>query len=193
MMKSEAVLLLLILVSNILITGSVFPLIYIAAALLHECGHLLTIYALGYRIAGMKFMGIGIRIKSRCIFSYRQEIVIGAMGPITNFVIAAVCTLLTSGTCSELLNYFIMANIMYAFVNLIPLAPLDGYRIVSNALYLKISYRRAEALMRVIMFILTGFMIVLLILMFCRNSLNLSFVFILIALIINSILQCIKS
>lgn len=188
MFKSETIFFILILISNILISGSLFPLIYIAAALLHEFGHLMAINAFGREIEGIKFVGFGIRIKNRNIFSYRQEILISAIGPITNFALATLSVLLSIIFSNETLNHFIAANIIYALINLVPIPPLDGYGILSNFLYLRFSYQKVKTIIQVTTLILLIFLLFLFIFLLWNSYLNFSFLLILGALIVNAFL-----
>lgn len=85
----------------------------------------------------------------------RDDILVTAAGPFSNFVLGVICTviftvlsskgLLSSQTPllklgSSTLTYLIIANFMLMFFNLIPLFPLDGSHIVKNLLPLNQAY-----------------------------------------------------
>lgn len=191
MFKNETTFFILILISNILITGSLLPLIYILAALLHEFGHLSAIKSFGYKIENIKFVGIGIQIKNSSVFSYRQEIIISSIGPIVNFTLAIICIFISFIYHNETIIHFIVANIIYALINLIPIAPLDGYGILSNFLLLHFSYQKVKTIMKVATLILITLLLFLFVFLLQNDYINLSLLLILCALIVNSLLQLI--
>ncbi len=190
--KSEIIFLGLILFSNILISGTLYPLIYILAAILHESGHILTVYSLGYNINSIKFMGFGIRIKNKQIYSYHEDLLISVMGPVANGIMALLSFLISFFIDRELLNQFIVANLIYAFINLLPFPPLDGYKIICDYIFNKLSFHSANRFIRVFSGFLSLLLLLMLILLFSSKYLNISLVAINIVLLFSSILESIK-
>ena len=66
-----------------------------------------------------------------------QSIIVSLVGPLSNFVLAFIGFTIyylspMSMTMDEFWNVFIVLNIVLGVFNLLPLPPLDGYRIVSS-------------------------------------------------------------
>ena len=179
----------LILLSNILITGSFYPLIYIAAAILHEMGHLFAICSFGYQVAEIKFMGFGIRIKNKSIYSYSKEIVIAAMGPLTNIIFAVFGLLVFEVYSKEWIIHFVIACATYALVNLLPVRPLDGYTIFSDILYRLLPYRHAKDVLRITGMLFLFIFLLLLFYVFIKRYLNISLILIFTALLSGAFIQ----
>jgi Zn-dependent protease len=75
---------------------------------------------------------------------HRDAMYIALAGPVSNIIIVLIATILaavSSGILIPILTYTISLNLMLAFFNLIPIAPLDGFRIVAGLLS---DNRRAE-------------------------------------------------
>ncbi len=68
----------------------------------------------------------------------RDGAVISIAGPISNLIVAAVCSLLFRLPIPVLLSYLLFAiiqmNVMLAIFNLVPIHPLDGFKIVEGIL-----------------------------------------------------------
>lgn len=179
-------LLILVILSNMLISGSFAPLGYISIAVFHEIGHLLAIKGVGKQAKDIRFVGFGIQIKKEDILSYKEEIIVALAGPAANLLAGAILLVpLIISDAKWLLNFF-AANLFYAVLNLLPLPPLDGYKIVSGAIHIHFAYYKAHAVMRLI----TGATIsVLLIFSICLMLLkiyNFSLILILVLLIFNA-------
>ncbi len=190
--KNEILFLGLILFSNILITGTLYPLVYIFAAILHEFGHLLTIYLLGYSTNDIKFVGFGIRIKNKQAYSYRQEALISLMGPVANGVTVLFAFIGYIFIKSDLINYFIVANLLYAFINLLPFPPLDGYKILLAYLFYKFSFDNANKAVQIISAFAGVVQISLMLILFKYNYLNISLFLIIIILLISAVSELLR-
>ena len=189
---SDAVLFILVLMSNVLITGSFYPLIYVAAAILHEAGHLLAMYCCGQNAPKIKFVGCGIRIAQRCVCSYKAEIIISAFGPLINIGFAIMSMLAYAIYPYFPAIQFAIANVVYAFLNLLPVSPLDGYKIISDILYTSLSYRSAKALLRLIGFAFFALFSVLLIFIILNKYLNVSLILVLTVVMLGAMIQSFK-
>lgn len=93
------------------------------------------------------------RFKHRRVMS----IVVSAVGPLSNLLMAAIGMLIfyvlfatglmqagsvgVQDALSVFFSYFILINLLLFVFNLIPLPPLDGYRIVSEFLPLRVRYK----------------------------------------------------
>ena len=132
--------LLLVIVSNILTSGSFWPMINISAALIHESGHLLAMMFLGMPITKLRFCGWGLRIKQNTVVSYRQELVVAMAGPLINVIVGTVLSLILFWIDSAILRIFALSNFLYALLNVLPIPPLDGDKIFGKILCLYFSY-----------------------------------------------------
>ena len=110
-----------------LLEGAQSFLIMLAAALLHECGHLAAI-----RQAGASVMRVDIDVLSACIVYAKErippksEVCIALAGPLFNLLGALAGSLLLLGVRSTPVLLFVAANLFFAFVNLIPVRGTDG-------------------------------------------------------------------
>lgn len=119
-------LLLLLIFSYMLIQGSFMPLWILFFSMLHETGHLIALRLLGGKCFGFNGagQGFGLRISG---LSYTQELLVAAAGPLISLLLAALFALLRH-------QYFCYANLFLALMNLLPILPLDGGRILRAAL-----------------------------------------------------------
>ncbi len=94
------------------------------AATVHECGHILMVYLVGHRISQLRLTVFGacIELNESHRISYRKELLIAAGGP------------LFGGLCAVLFaaQFPIFSGIGFclSLFNLLPIAPLDGGKIL---------------------------------------------------------------
>ncbi len=114
----------------------------VIAAVIHESGHLIMIYAFSeYSCKSIRGCISGLRIKTIGL-SYTKEALIAAGGPLINIVIWLIALLLPLS--SEFFLYikaFGIFNLLTAASNLLPIEGYDGYKI----LYCLLSMRRKSA------------------------------------------------
>ncbi len=122
-------LMVLLLVSYMLIEGTFSPLLFLAFSLLHEGGHLLAIRALGGNVRDFRGQGQGFGLSVEG-FSYRGELLAAAAGPLTSLLLGAFFGLLAVWKGSKGLWFCAFANGALAGMNLLPIMPLDGGRIL---------------------------------------------------------------
>lgn len=98
----------------------------ICAAVFHECAHLLVLLCLRDVPQKLRFGVCGIRLeRAKTVrLSYGQELLIAAAGPAANLLLAAV--LLPLCRSAPRLRHGVRVNLMLAFLNLLPIRPLDG-------------------------------------------------------------------
>ena len=111
--------------------GSVFFITF-AAVFLHELAHILAVYFCGGNIEliDVCLFGIRVNVPELRFMSYRKEIIIAAAGPTTGIITAAVGFATARIFNISFLDYFIGVNIAISCINLIPVYPLDGGRII---------------------------------------------------------------
>lgn len=126
--------------------------LYMAAAGLHECGHLAAILLFGGRIrhitAGLGGMKIDYSTPRQS--SYASDILMALSGPIVNLFLVAVCTAAAQLWQGEDLYYFCGVNLLLALFNLIPAAPLDGGRALRALLLALMGPERGEKLAHIV-------------------------------------------
>ena len=115
-------------------------------ALIHELGHVIVAHFLGYRLLKFKVMPLGFSIFLQTnIEDYNKKIekgnmyvlknlIISIAGPITNIIIFLVTFFLPIELMLK--EKIIYINAIIAIFNLIPMYPLDGSKILQNALKL---------------------------------------------------------
>ena len=117
--------------SNVLIT--------ITSSLLHECGHLLTMSAVGNKPQAVRLEITGMNIKrtQSIKISTKNELLIALGGPFGNAVIFTICCFLICFYQSEFLMTIACINLIIMTFNLLPVKRLDG----GMALYFLLSRR----------------------------------------------------
>lgn len=118
-------------------------------ALFHELGHLLCGIIMGFEVENLKIMPLGFSVEFKPkIIDYNKKvlksnsltlkkILINIAGPFVNVVIILVACLM------NLNQNIIYSNLIILIVNLIPIYPLDGGRILKNILKLLVGNKKA--------------------------------------------------
>ena len=115
---------------------SVWGLLSLAAALLHELGHLGAAAMVGIQPAEITVGALGARMGfSVPLLSYRHELLIAAAGPGVNLLCIPPCLwgirrLGGLDGAGEYLLFFAAASLALAVINLLPLRTFDGGRIL---------------------------------------------------------------
>lgn len=120
-----------ILTKNIKIFALSFIFIFI-----HELGHIIAGISLGLKITKINITILGFSIEFENYGKERQinRIIIDFAGPIVNFIIVIISAILGV----EQLFYI---NLILTIINLLPIFPLDGGRILKTILLYKFSYK----------------------------------------------------
>ena len=188
-LKFEGILFLLVILSNILISGSFYPIFYALASLLHEGGHILALRLYGHKVKNIKFVGFGIRIDKSCMLSYKQEIAVSLAGPLINTFLFALFGMLYAALGSRLLLEICLANGGYAFLNLFPLPPLDGYKVLKDMAFTVLQERFASDLIKSVNIVVV-LMLILIFIIFVRSKYNnFSLYLVIIVLLINTLAE----
>ena len=122
---------------------------FLLGMLVHELGHLLFLRLCGVSVCGIRVGVCGAVIETGWM-TYGKEIVCAAAGPAVNILAGAAVL----GAAAE----FGLVNLALAIVNLLPLYPMDGGRILRAILLLRCSQERAE---RIVHWVTVGTCLVL--------------------------------
>lgn len=123
----------------------------ILAAALHETGHLAVMGLFGVQPSQIRFTPFGIDIIKSCSLkrSYIRDVLISFAGPGVNVVAALIFYLFIQSAEHP----FIIANIVLATFNLLPIEPLDGGQALYSMLCLKLNADRAAKIVNVSSFV----------------------------------------
>ncbi|MCD7946427.1 MAG: site-2 protease family protein [Clostridiales bacterium] len=102
--------------------GYGLSLLFFAAAVCHELGHLLAAWALGLPVEGLTLSAVGAELRIRRGCSWLGELALALAGPGVNLLLALGCRRLPG----ETRQLFAGVNVILACFNLLPVPPLDG-------------------------------------------------------------------
>ncbi len=114
------------------------------AALCHEAGHLVVAALAGVHIRAVTLDLFGARIHLDGLLSYRQELAVACGGPAANILTVACLMPLWIGRGGSFLGSFLFASLGLGEVNLLPVATLDGGRMLSCLLALTLGEKAAR-------------------------------------------------
>ncbi len=106
--------------------------------LLHELAHVAAGHCLKIQTDGIRVMpfGLSIHIKGGHIQDPRKEFWVCFAGPASNAFLSFLAVLIVRrfGLHNFYLDFFIQCNLMMFFLNILPILPLDGGRMLKSAL-----------------------------------------------------------
>ena len=138
----------------------------VCVVLLHEFGHASAALLLKKRILKITVMPMGIKMKLSPAGSYFGEIIIAAAGPLQN-VFVMCCAPLFS--CEKEIYTFAMISLI---VNVLPMATLDGGRIIKAAVSFLTDEQKAERIIRALSMICLLFLWVVAVYVFFYTAEN---------------------
>lgn len=139
--------------------GQTFVVAYLAA-ILHEVAHIACAKAFSVSVSRIELypFGISARLKSGYIQSSEKEFVIAFSGPAFSLLLYWICIILYRFVQSEFFRFGADINLCLCLVNLIPILPLDGGRMVKALLTARFgiirAYNLAIKLSRILIFLL---------------------------------------
>ena len=111
---------------------------FVAALLVHELGHLLAMKLGGVPVRSFRLSAGGAVICGE-FSGYRQEIACAVFGPVFSAVLAIICA-------RQMPKLSVLSAVL-GLVNLLPVYPLDGGRILRGILLLHFEQGRAETIL----------------------------------------------
>ena len=120
----------------------------VTVTVLHELGHGAAALLLGRRIERIVLMPVGISMQISTPLSYYEEILIAFAGPFENILLIALSRFFP---CGESIRIFSEITL---FINLMPMATLDGGRIISAFASLRFGDGAGEKLIKATLFFL---------------------------------------
>lgn len=121
------------LILSLLLSGAFYGIVPLFAALIHELGHIIAARLRGVRLGKMEIGVFGARISiENGIYSYADEIIVCAAGPLVNFISADIAAILMrlGAIDGDILSVFIISSLCLGAVNLLPIRSFDGGRII---------------------------------------------------------------
>ena len=138
-------------VSNDLTGGLLWIFVVLISVLFHEMGHAVTAVCFGQKARiELGFLG-GITYRQGPELTKAQELLIVMMGPFCSLLLALISWQmfsLASGANTMLgaiLHIFLVANLIWSVLNLVPVLPLDGGRIMQIVLEALFGHRGERA------------------------------------------------
>lgn len=107
----------------------------IAAITLHEAAHVITALFLHCKLYAISLLPVGLKAYIKKAETDKLEwIIIYISGPLANIILFVLCRILNSyySMDSSSVSFFASANIYLAALNLLPVMPLDGGRILNQ-------------------------------------------------------------
>lgn len=162
------------------LTGKILIfIIYTLSAVVHELGHSFAAAGLGYRLNKITLMPFG-AVASGDIdgLKLKDEIKIALAGPLINLAIGLffVATWWIFPEIYAFTDVIAEANLSLALVNLLPVFPLDGGRVLSAVTALKMGKKRSEVFCKVTGAVFSALLLIAFIFT-AFNTLNLSLLF----------------
>ncbi len=115
----------------------IYTLLALFAAALHELGHIFAAKAANIHLESLSLDLLGARITTKAaLCSYRDEIILCAAGPLTNFVFCVLAIIIRNIFLSpatqtwEFFSFFAVSSAALGILNLLPIESFDGGRIV---------------------------------------------------------------
>lgn len=133
--------------------SGVFFLLYTLSVFLHELGHMIVAERLGYKMREIKLLPYGAILNGESDeFLSADEITIALAGPLTNFLMCAICVMLwwISPSIYIFTIDFCIASLVAGVFNLLPIFPLDGGRVLLGILSANRERKSAVRIVRTI-------------------------------------------
>ncbi|ODA28133.1 hypothetical protein A6X21_14885 [Planctopirus hydrillae] len=125
------------------------------SVLIHELGHALTAEWFGWRSSILLYFGGGLAFSDRYVNNTPgRSVIMSLMGPMAQFLLLGIVLIVLLALrafqieippyASTAFNYLIIINIFWPILNLLPILPLDGGRILQGLLDMFRIRRRSD-------------------------------------------------
>lgn len=138
-----------------------------AVAFLHECGHILAAHLTGTAVLRVSFMPWGVCMEAEPFKNERAECLTALAGPLTNLLLLGVQFFWQN-------ELFMLSNLFMFLINLLPVLPLDGGRILKAILTEEVGKEKAIRIMHVTALILTVLLFGIGVVLFYKTGVNFS-------------------
>lgn len=130
---------------SVLLGNAGLVMAFMLAVVVHECAHIITAKAVGLNVESMYVLpfGCAAEISGYGNAEYAKEIITAAAGPAMNIFTACTLTLLPQKYLDDTMMLFVWTNVIIAAVNMLPVLPLDGGRIMMAVMKSFINERTA--------------------------------------------------
>ncbi len=163
------------------LTGQIFIfIICTATAVVHELGHSFVSANLGYRLNKITLMPFGAVVVGDIEgLNFKDQTKIALAGPMTNIAVSLffMAVWWIYPNCYAYTDVVVYSNLSMALVNLLPIYPLDGGRIVFCYLAQKFGYDKAFATCKVVGGAFSIFLISVFVFNLINGTINFSLLF----------------
>lgn len=177
-MKLKVSFFFILMLGALIFSHSYLSLSALLAATLHELGHIIAAKICSVPMGELKLGIFGASLKpSFSLSSYPKEIFLAAAGPFVNLLTFLIFSNQMESQ-NEFVRMFLVSSLFLGVLNLLPIEDLDGGRILKCVLLFKLSPQPAEALCKVLSFLVVFSLWALSVYLLLRLSASLSlFVF----------------
>ena len=121
--------------------------IMMICAIIHELGHLLVGILLGMKPEKLEIIPVGIRVTFKTKIKQTnkleiKKIFVAIAGPVVNLILIYIAAISKTNIISKI--NFIYANLLLVIINLVPIYPLDGGRILKGIISIFKGKKKAE-------------------------------------------------
>ena len=126
--------------------------------ILHEFSHILVanIFKCKFNKFNLGILGANVEIVDIEELSHNKQLILYMAGPIFNFCIALIFSLLYIFLKNNFVKISIMANLCLGIFNMLPAYPLDGSKICEILLSKKFLYKKSKRITETLSFIIAG-------------------------------------
>lgn len=129
---------------------------------LHELTHLVVAKFMNLEIRQVKLhcLGATLEIKDYGNLTLKEQIVVCIAGPLFNVTIGLIFFVIWKFLNKDFFMTIVEINLSLAFFNVMPICPLDGFKLILSIFSLKFSYINANKIATFISYITNIFLIV---------------------------------
>ncbi|MBE6703726.1 MAG: hypothetical protein E7583_00540 [Ruminococcaceae bacterium] len=158
---------------------ALFLCIALSGALFHEFAHITAMMIFGASIIRISVYPCGADIRADTSrLSYKSEIAVFLSGPLASLVLCVTAFVFYGFMHGAYILFFAVSNLMFFFVNILPVTGLDGGRALEVLLYTKYDLSFAQKVCDTLSTIAFALLCILALLMLFLSGYNISLVFI---------------